>query len=157
MQLWANRRQQSVDNLNLARTSSTTYKQNSAQSLCGIWTKIIHKLRILKICLKICLKIPKSIGKLLKVKKTSEIHSNIFLDRIKEHFENIRAWEWEWWCKWHERWANKILPDEIINRSFAPQELMEALAKQEAQGSWNLSTALQNISYGCVRECISML
>ena len=29
--------------------------------------------------------------------------------------------------------------------------------KQEAQGPWRLSTALQNISYECVRECISML
>ena len=29
--------------------------------------------------------------------------------------------------------------------------------KQEAQGPWRLSTALQKISYKCVRECISIL
>ena len=42
-----------------------------------------------------------------------------------------------------------------IERLFLPEFVH--FRKQEAQGPWNLSTALQNISDRCVRECISML
>ena len=35
--------------------------------------------------------------------------------------------------------------------------VLAGVLKQEAQGPWRLSTALQKISYKCVRECISIL
>ena len=63
------------------------------------------------------------------MKKTSEIHTNISLDIFEKHFEKpaLRNESRDVSDTYGE--LNNIPPNEILNRSFTPQEIMEALAK----------------------------
>ena len=117
------RRQQSVENLNLVRKSSTTYKKIVHKSYTEYKRKIIHKLRLLQS------ENPKEYWKIIKGEKTSEIHSNISLDIFKEHFEKLALGNKRGDVSDTNGELSNIPPNEILNRPFTPQEIMEALAK----------------------------
>ena len=66
---------------------------------------------------------------MIKGEKTSEIHSNISLDIFKEHFEKLALGNKRGVVSDTNGELSNIPPNEILNRPFTTQEIMEALAK----------------------------
>ena len=108
------RRQQSVENLNLVRKSSTTYRKIVHKAYTEYKRKIIHKLRLLQS------ENHKEYWKIIKGEKTSEIHSNISLDIFKEHFEKLALGNKRGDISDTNGELSNIPPNEILNRPFTP-------------------------------------
>ena len=85
--------------------------------------KIIHKIRLLHS------QNPKEYLKFNQGEKTLEIHTNISLDIFEEHFEKPALGNESGDVSDTYSELNNIPPNEILNRPFTPQEIMEALAK----------------------------
>ena len=85
--------------------------------------QLIHKLRQPQS------KNPKEYWKIIKEGKTSETHHNISLDIFKEHFEKLALGNESGDACETNGELNNIPPNEILNRPFTPQEIVEAISK----------------------------
>ena len=85
--------------------------------------QLIHKLRQLQS------ENPKEYWKIIKEGKTSKTYHNISLDIFKEHFEELALGNESGDACETNGELNNIPPNEILNRPFTPQEIVEAISK----------------------------